>query len=221
MSLLTSVNGGNETSPYYVENVGTDVDPIVPGGSLKLAGYAPLGAAYIRSASTTGSLHLGATPAVFDNIVCSAGPALTTVNTNLTCAAGLTVAGASVFSNSIDLNNQQIQNNLRFTQAFNVADGTNDVSPGTAQPSPMPFGSYAILVQITSPSTGVQVQPSCIGFWNGTIWSAGANGVGTTFPGGNVAVGIRPSADGTRLVMSNGSGSAITGFIYYTSLGEN
>lgn len=222
MSLLPNCNNGSTDQPAFVLNSGTNAGPTIPGVSLQLSGDST-GAAYIRAlnraaAAQPGTLHLGANPDVFDNIVLSSGPAATTVNTNLICTQGLAVAGASVFTNSIGLNNQQIQDNLRYTQAFGpVADGTNDVALGSAQPA-LISGSYAITVQVIG---NPQIQPSCIGYWNGTQWSAGANGAAFTYPGGNVAVGIRPAVGGASLVMSNGSGAAISGYVYYVALGEN
>jgi hypothetical protein len=163
-------------------------------------------------------MALGANSTDFDHVLLTSGPKLTTVNSALFATSTLAVAGSSVFSNSISLNNQQIQNNLRYVQPFGpVADGTNDVSLGSAQPSPMVGGSYAIVVEITG---NPQIGPSAIGRWNGTTW-AGANGAAFTYPGGNVSVGIRPAAGGASLVMSNGSGAAVSGNVYYISLGAN
>lgn len=223
MSLLPSCNKGSATLDYAIANQGTAVAPVSAGvGSLSISPDG-LGAAYVHTAAAgnTGSLHLGANPATFDNIVLSSAPSLTTINTNTVVNAGLTVAGNSLFTSSIDINNQQIQNNLRYTQAFGpIADATNDQPLGTAQPA-LIAGSYAISVQITSPSTGVQIQPGGIGYWNGATWSAGANFAAHSYPGGGVAVGVRPAVGGATLVISNGSGSAISGYIYYASLGEN
>lgn len=223
MSLIPSANNGSTTQPSFILNAGTVAGPVVNADDLAILGDS-LGRGYIRAANGAasaqpGTLHLGANADVYDNIVLSSGPAATTVNTNLICGQGLAVAGASVFTNSIALNNQQIQDNLRYTQPFGpVADGTNDVPLGTPQPSPMAGGSYAIMVQVTG---NPQIQPSCIGYWNGAQWSAGANGAAFTYPGGNVSVGIRPAVGGASLVMSNGSGAPISGFVYYVALGEN
>jgi hypothetical protein len=216
MSLLTSVNQVNSQTSLFVE-AGTGATTI-PSVILNIDGNST-GAAYVRATDeTTGSLHLGANPLVFDNIVCSAGPSLTTINTNLVCAAGLGVNGASVFTQSISLENQQVQNNLRYTQSFGpIADSTNDQPLGTAQPTLL-SGSYAIFVQVTG---NPQIQPGGIGYWNGTTWSGGANFAAHAYPGGGVTVGLRPAVGGASLVISNGSGAAISGFVYYTSLGEN
>ena len=222
MSLIPSATNGSTTQPSFILNAGTVAGPVVNADDLAILGDS-LGRGYIRAANGAasaqpGTLHLGANADVYDNIVLSSGPAATTVNTNLICGQGLAVAGVSVFTNSIGLNNQQIQDNLRYTQAFGpVADGTNDVALGSAQPALL-SGSYAIMVQVIG---NPQIQPSCIGYWNGTQWSAGANGAAFTYPGGNVAVGIRPAAGGASLVMSNGSGAPVSGFVYYVSLGEN
>lgn len=238
MSLLTSVTEESRGVSQYIESSYTS------GGAAMISTGAASGIVRIQPASTGGSaggsflrggptatgLVLGANDTVNSAIVIATTPS-PAVNVNvplnmtlgnpLTVNSDLTVNGSSNFVSSISLGNQQVQNNLRYTQAFGpVADGTNDQPLGTAQPA-LIAGSYAISVQITSPSTGVQFQPSCIGYWNGTIWSAGANGAGITYPGGNVAVGIRPAVGGASLVMSNGSGSPVSGFIYYTSLGEN
>lgn len=222
MSLLPSTNNGSTSEPSFILNAGSVADPVVNASSLEILGDS-LNRAYLRAAAGTsetpdGSLHLGANPDVFDSIVLTSGPALTTVNTALVAASTLEVQGIAVFDQSISLSGQQVQDNLRYTQAFGpVADGTNDVALGTAQPALL-AGSYAIAVQIVG---NPQIQPSCIGIWNGTQWSAGANGAAMTYPGGNVSVGIRPAVGGATLVMSNGSGAPISGFVYYVALGEN
>jgi len=229
MSLLATVDAANAsaTQSYFIKDLSTD--GLTPKIGTNAAGTVliqnnPVGSVVtIRpDLAAAGNMRLGASATSFQNVVLS--DALTTVNTTLAMGVGaainaqsLNVAGNSLFTSSIDINNQQIQNNLRYTQAFTVADGTNDVSPGTAQPA-LIAGSYAIFVQVTG---NPQIQPSCVGYWNGAIWSAGANGAAFTYPGGNVAVGIRPAAGGASLVMSNGSGASISGFIYYCSLGEN
>lgn len=222
MSLIPTANNGATSEPSFILNAGTVANPVVNADDLAIFGDS-LGRGYISAANRAtsaqpGSLFLGANPDQANNIVLTSGPGATTVNTNLLCQQGLAVAGASVFTNSIGLNNQQIQDNLRYVQPFGpVADGTNDVSLGSPQPSPMVGGSYAIVVEITG---NPQIGPSAIGRWDGATW-AGANGAAFTYPGGNVAVGIRPAVGGASLVMSNGSGAPVSGNVYYISLGEN
>jgi hypothetical protein len=238
MALLTSVNNGSELQSYAIENIGGNgvgsaaVPCIKAGaafGAVRIAdasagmvlvgggiGGTPL-VSGIRGGGAAGTtLQLGSSTASATNIVLTDGA--TGVNTNLTMGVGTTINAVNLsVSGGIDMNQTQVVDNLRYTQAFSVADGTNDAALGTAQPA-LAQGSYAIFVQVTGDP---QIQPSCIGFWNGAIWSGGANGAAFTYPGGNVAVGIRPAAGGATLVMSNGSGAAIAGFVYYVSLGTN
>jgi hypothetical protein len=239
MSLLPLVNHGSANQTYYIENLGGTGDqpanavPCIRAGdafgAIRIAdasagmvivgggiGGTPLISA-IRGGGAAGTtLQLGASLASPTNIVLT--DAATGVNTNLTMGVGTSISAVNLsISGNLDMNQTQVVDNLRYQQAFNVADGTNDVALGTAQPA-LAQGSYAIFVSVTGDP---QIQPSAIGFWNGAIWSGGANGAAFTYPGGNVAVGIRPAAGGATLVMSNGSGAAITGFVYYVSLGAN
>lgn len=222
MSLIPTANNGATSEPSFILNAGTVAGPVVNADDLAILGDAT-GAGYIRAANRAasaqpGSLHLGANPDGYDHIVLTTGPNATTVNTNLYCAQGLAVAGASVFTNSIGLNNQQIQDNLRYSQPFGpIPDGSNDAALGTPQPSPMVGGSYAIVVVMPG---SPQIQPSAIGRWDGATWT-GANGTAHSWPGANPVVGIRPAVGGASLVLSNASGGAVSGTVYYISLGEN
>lgn len=222
MSLLPSCNKGSATLDYAIANQGTAAEPVSGGvGELNIAPNG-VSASYVRTATATnvGSLHLGANPYTFDSIVLTSAPSLTTINTNTVVNAGLTVNGASRFVTSIDINNQQIQNNLRYTQAFGpIPDGTNNGAIGTPQP-PLIAGSYAIYVQVTG---APQIQPSAIGYWNGAQWSAGGSGTAVSYPGGGAVLNFRPDPAtlGAALCISNASGGPVSGFVYYASLGEN
>lgn len=216
MSLITSRTAGSTTSSYFLQNVGSDAAPTVPTSSAGVVLIDSVaGTASVRSDGTT--LTLGGTSASAPVTITAA---ITSVSNTLACLGQLGVAGPSAFQSSISLEGQQVQNNLRYQQPFGpIPDGANDQPLGSAQPV-MLAGSYAITAQITSAGGG-QIQPSAIGVWNGTQWTAGANGAGLSFPGGGVAVAFRPAPDGASLVMSNASGAPVSGFIYYVALGEN
>lgn len=225
MSLLPSVTGESSVGiPQFIEASYTagGAAMISTGAASGVVRIAPAttgitaGTAFIRGGPGAVSLTLGANDTVNSQI--GVGNGGVSIFTPLTVGTSLTVTGPADFDQSISLSNQQVQDNLRYTQPFGpIADATNDQPLGTAQPA-LIAGSYAIAVQIVG---NPQIQPSCIGYWNGAQWSAGANGAGHAYPGGGVAVGIRPAPGGASLLMSNGSGAPVSGFVYYISLGEN
>lgn len=217
MSLLASVNSGAPTQPYFIANSGTSSVPEIatPTGTIQIQPNS-LGAAYIQAGTSdnTGTVHIGANPVLFDALVVQSIPS-NRIRANVPILAGssLGVVGASFFQQSISLENQQIQNNLRYSIAVpSIADASTAI---LAQPALL-SGSYAIMLQNTA---NFSLNISCVGIWNGTTWVAGASG--TTSGSGGVKAFIVPSNIGDTLTLTNASGSAIEGFLYFTSLGEN
>lgn len=220
MSLLASVNSGAPTQPYFIANSGTSSVPEIatPTGTIQIQPNSGSGNVFIQAGTSndSGSVHIGANPVFFDGLVVESNPVdRVRVRVPLLTESSLTVQSTSDFQGSINLNNQQILGNLRYTQiVLSVPNGTNDAPLN--QPAGLPGGSY--LINFTN-SANFQFNCSAVGFWNGSQWTSGGTGT-TCQPGSGIAVFIRPNVAGTGLAISNASGSAIAGFIYYTSIGQ-
>jgi hypothetical protein len=123
--------------------------------------------------------------------------------------------GLATFQGGINLT-ASVPTQYQQTVAFSTPDGTNN---GTLpQPVSLPAGTYAITLQNT-PDFGSNL--SMIARWNGTQWSAGGTAVGVSFPGGGVNRGLNVASGGTTLQISNGTGAAMSGFVYYTAISSN
>ena len=235
MSLIPASNAGAPGLSYGISNAGTTAAPVVASGSLSIAGDG-LGAAYINAAnrvssSTPGSLHLGANPDVYDVMVLTSSPSSAViVNTDLNMPVGgstlrlqngasLLCTGTATFQGPVNMT-ASLPTLYQQSVAFATPDGTNNgVLP---QPVSLPAATYAITLSNTAEPA---LNLSMIARWNGAIWSAGGTAVGVSFPGGGVPAvinrGIIVAPGGATLEITNGTGTAMSGFVYYTAISAN
>lgn len=210
MSLLTTINGGNNTSPYYVENVGTDINPIIPSPSLSILGDS-LGNAYVNAANPTiGSLHLGANFTVPNSIVCSSGPALNSMNVPTVFNAG------AIFTASVDLTATA----PTLKSATQVVGALPSGGAGTAIPQPaLSAGTY--IVHFQAAPADIDYAVSVIGYWNGTSWSAGGGMASAALGVSGSQILVSPSA-GTNLTYYHNKGSDVSmPFVYFLQVSTN
>jgi len=225
MSLLTSTNSGSATQPYFVPNLGTEGGVVIPASSISIRGDS-LKRAYIQAEDdAAGSLHLGANGAVFDSIVLTSGPALTTVNTALTVAGG----GATNFSGQVNTaagvpivcgGSITTGGNLILSSNGGALDGITSAAVPVAgagaipNPANLTTGTW-LVVYIGNGAGNENAQPSGVFYWQGASWAG--NAVSFNFTAGAPNCAIGPVAGGATL---NIGGAAVpgAGTVYFRKL---
>lgn len=208
MSLIPSANAGAPGQDYFIDNLGTNAAPIVPATTIALTGDAQ-GRAYVRGANPAaaaqpGSLHLGANPDVFDSIVLTSGPALTTINTNTIVTNGSQLA----LTNAIDATGSAVANGGTLNTYCNRdIHGFSDTGYAVfsvagagggaiANPGALSDGLHAVTLVGAGPGNE-QAQPSGVFYRAGGVWTG--NAVSFAFTAGAPNCAITPAAGGATL----------------------
>lgn len=222
MSLLPSVNNSSKDLPLFIPNIGSAGAPILPAASISITGD-NLGRAYVRAlnpaaGASPGTLHLGANPDTYDNVVLSAvGPTpATTLNSTLTVAGGNT----STFTGQVNTSPAvPIVCGGSITTAGNLILSANGgalsgitsaavpVAGAGAIPNPgnLSTGTW-LVVYIATGAGNEAAQPSGIFYWQGSSWAG--NAVSFNFTAGAPNCAIGPVAGGATLQIG---GAAVPG----------